>query len=54
MADPETLNRIVMASLTHLVDISLNIHGTRAVQTLIDKMARNVIEDNGPNPTQFK
>jgi len=27
------------------VDISLNIHGTRAVQTLIDRLARITIEE---------
>jgi hypothetical protein len=29
--------------LPGLVDVSLNIHGTRAVQTLIEKVAGNVL-----------
>jgi hypothetical protein len=32
--------------LPTLVDISLNIHGTRAVQTLIEKVAGNVLVGN--------
>ena len=46
MTDAESLSLIVSSVITQLVEISLNIHGTRAVQTLIDKLARNAIKDN--------
>jgi hypothetical protein len=46
MADAETLHKIVMSTVGQIVDISLNIHGTRAIQTLIDRLARFAIEDS--------
>ena len=46
MADPETLNKIVMSTLGQIVDISLNIHGTRAIQTLIDRLAKYIHQDS--------
>lgn len=46
MSDSFTLKQIVDSVISQIVDISLNIHGTRAVQTLIDKLARSVMRDN--------
>ena len=46
-ADPEILQAVVAQILPRLVDVSLNIHGTRAVQTLIDKVAANVLCGGG-------
>ena len=40
-----TISTIVNQILDNIVDISLNLHGTRAVQTLIDRLALNVIND---------
>lgn len=41
-ADANTLSIIINTISNQLVFISLNIHGTRAVQTLIEKLAFNV------------
>lgn len=46
MTDADTLSLIVDNIISQLVEISLNIHGTRAVQTLVDKLARNAIKDS--------
>jgi hypothetical protein len=45
MGDSEALSKIVMSTVGQIVDISLNIHGTRAIQTLIDKLARCILKD---------
>jgi len=41
-ADANTLSIIISTISNQLVFISLNVHGTRAVQTLIEKLAHNV------------
>lgn len=46
ISDSATLALIVESMIAQIVDISLNIHGTRAVQTLIDKLARSTITEN--------
>lgn len=40
------MSAIINQILDRLVGISLNVHGTRAVQTLIEKLAFNVLEDH--------
>ena len=47
----EVSNQNILAALVNqllidLVDISLNVHGTRALQTLIEKLAQEVIKDH--------
>ena len=46
ISDAQTLSLIVNSVISQIVDISLNIHGTRAVQTLIDRLARITIDEN--------
>ena len=45
MAKNEVLSVIINQILDRIVDISLSVHGTRAVQTLIERLANNVLED---------
>lgn len=46
--------RIVNNLLADLVDISLNIHGTRALQTLIEKLAKEVLKDHDQLKGDYK
>jgi len=41
-ADPIILSAIINQVSDQLVFVSLNVHGTRAVQTLIEKLAYNI------------
>jgi hypothetical protein len=36
---------IVNRILGNLVEISLNLHGTRAIQTLVDRLALRILDD---------
>ena len=45
-ADQSILAIIVSKLQADLVEISLNIHGTRALQTLIEKIAKQVLLDH--------
>ena len=45
VADPTTLSQFVKQILDNIGDISANQHGTRAVQTLVNILAMQVIND---------
>lgn len=46
VADPQTINLIVNRIIGNIVEISLNLHGTRAIQTLVDRLALRIVEDH--------
>jgi hypothetical protein len=45
LSDSVTLQAIINQFSEQLVFISLNVHGTRAIQTLIEKLAANIVSD---------
>ena len=36
---------IVNRIISNVVEISLNLHGTRAIQTLVDRLALRIVDD---------
>jgi len=45
VADAHTIDLVVNRIIGNVVDISLNLHGTRAIQTLVDRLALRIIDD---------
>jgi response regulator of citrate/malate metabolism len=45
VADAETIDMVVNRILGNVVEISLNLHGTRAIQTLVDRLALRILDD---------
>lgn len=45
VSDAKTIEMIVNRIITNVVEISLNLHGTRAIQTLVDRLALRIVDD---------
>lgn len=45
VSDADTVEMIVNRIMTNMVDISFNLHGTRAIQTLVDRLALRIVDD---------
>ena len=53
ISDSQTLSIIVNSLQQSIVDVSLNIHGTRVVQSLIEKLAKMIIAEGRQSLNHF-